>query len=290
MILVLSLTLLGSMACLGATATTSGPKPSNVLAPTAPTSARLPLGRIGPTATAPDTRIALLEQQIAITRNFQSDLLATVYWALSFLGGLTVVLVTYNWVTYSWRHKRERRALMRTLRNTVKTHVTESEQRLRAEAQTERARIDTALEALRVDLYTRIEQSAAAVTETTNAAMSARNRELTERMEAADKHVKWLVDYEGARLSHFRLDAAIEAKRWIVAIVYALRLIKEATPIGMEVFVQAGLEALRIAIASGGKFTQEVFDDAPVILKAVPEKFRGEAEEILRGLSKEQVV
>jgi hypothetical protein len=71
-----------------------------------------------PTATPqPDPEVIALRAQLDLMRDTDSRMLATVYWALSFVGALAVLLVGYNWFTNKWQYERDKTTLFNELRS-----------------------------------------------------------------------------------------------------------------------------------------------------------------------------
>jgi uncharacterized protein HemX len=105
-----------------------------------------------------------LKAQLEVTRGFQSDVIATVWGALGVLAAMTLGLIAFGWWTNFRMYERDRRSLLEELTSTTATRVTQAEQALRGELQKERARVATELEALRMEIRTRIEQVTTAAT------------------------------------------------------------------------------------------------------------------------------
>src|SRR5215471_17822225 len=80
---------------LGFATTTSAQTAQPVSTPTPPS---IPTPIPQPTAIPqPDPEVLILRAQLEQMRDTDSRILDTVYWALSFVGGLAVLLIGYNW-------------------------------------------------------------------------------------------------------------------------------------------------------------------------------------------------
>jgi hypothetical protein len=77
-----------------------------------PTPSLVPTPTPQPTAIPqPDPEVLILRAQLEQMRDTDSRILDTVYWALSFVGGLAVLLIGYNWFTNRWQYERDKTSL-----------------------------------------------------------------------------------------------------------------------------------------------------------------------------------
>lgn len=227
-----------------------------------------------------ESQIAVLKSQLEVTRSFQSDVLTTVYWALGFLGTLTVVLIGYNWFTNFRIYQREKQALLQELMQATQHRNTQVEQSLRAEAQTERGRIDTAFETLRTDILRRLEESVATQREAADTAISALTKKLEASIEASEKRSKRAARLVNLRFTAYTVDEARIDEEWSVLVSHALEYLNIATSLGNDWFIKDGLEALDTAINNGGEFNKSEVAKASEVLKKVPANLRELADEI----------
>ncbi|ELN6935675.1 hypothetical protein RZY63_000907 [Vibrio alginolyticus] len=88
------------------------------------TSTKTPLTKIESQVTVDSKLIRTLEDQLAqvkikndLLKEYQSSLLSTVYWSLSFLGGITVLLIGYGWWSNTKIHEKDKQEIKQEVSN-----------------------------------------------------------------------------------------------------------------------------------------------------------------------------
>jgi hypothetical protein len=217
--------------------------------------------------------VSVLRAQLEMAREFQSDVLTTVYWSLGLSVGIAFLLVGYNWWTNNRTFEREKHALLQETRGKKTTQINEAVRSVREELTSERRRIDGAIETLSSDLRERVAESVSAEREARANATAAQNDVLLKLLDKYDERNQIRLSVVKVELARFRRMTAEEKEFWSLAVTLALQELEEAIVFGGERTMEEAMNAVCRAIDRGGLPSESEKQKTPTILEKVPEKF-----------------
>lgn len=229
---------------------------------------------------APDERAIQLQEQLLVMKArleselaFQSDVLSTVYFSLSIVAGLAIVLIGYNWFTNYRIYQREKETLKRELATDLSSQALEERRRTDAELSQIRAELTEAAKACN-------EHATAASRVERETAVS----ELTKKIDALKASSERKDRSLSIRLARAAVQTYIGDKDYTMAATYGIRLLEEALATETDVYVETALRILEECIDNEGFFTQSEKERLAQFLKDVPTDLRDSAEGLEKKL------
>lgn len=229
-------------------------------------------------ATPPPDASAIVRAELAAVKDYDQRLLSTVYWSLSGVFLLVVLIGGVNWFTNYRLYERERDSLRQTLK---------------LDAQEEAIKLRTLVEQLQSQLRGEVEEMrkrAVAFETNTNESLSERENRLRGVIEASVKSARKDLEREltqaERRNSGFRADfywSTNQTWRAFGAWVENLQALEKLDYLH-EPFINAPLDGIEACLQKDFPVSYSAHSDLKQILERVPEIFTARAGRILAKL------
>ncbi len=195
---------------------------------------------------------SILRAQLEVMRQSEQNLLTTVLWSLSLVGGVTVVLIGYNWFAVQRAYDRDKLAIRSQLLGEL---ATESG-KLRSELSERLEELNRSLDGVAAESAERVVSKA------------------TSRISALGRRVDEL---EVEQLKA-KVVASEEAELWFSALLARIELLRRYLETGEEYYVGPQLEGLAAMLRKG--FHPDADEAARIVaaLEKVPPKFAPDVE------------
>lgn len=213
--------------------------------------------------------VASLQSQIEVLREYHGHLLATVYWSLATVGGLTVVLLGFGWYVNLRVYDRDKRALIQELKGAMAEENAALKQGLEEGARKFASSVE---ERLRV-----------------------RERQVAEAGEAAASVVHAKLAGDNRRIQQEILElrfviTEMEADSWRAKKVHSnelralLKMVATAQSLQYDFWVSGALDRMLICFQNGARPDAQLASELLATLGRLPAEQIGAVEEIRSAL------
>jgi hypothetical protein len=234
--------------------------------------------------------VELLRQEVRLLKEFQSDVLATVYWSLGGVLAFALILVTYGWFTNYRVYERDKDALTAEVTSAARSEVAAAAQKQGSDMLNERARVDAALDSLRTELRERTDQLLGDEKITQAAAITRVEEGLAVRVAKVERKVDRSARRVELRVIRVERDLATEAKKYHLVTTFAIQQLERALELDSEFHTEDAIDALSDAISKGGELTRDEVEVLPELLKRVPQKLSEKRDQLLQAVQKAEIL
>lgn len=236
-----------------------------------------------------DKQLATLEAQNNLIRQYQSDLLSTVYWSLGVAVGLTLLLAGFGWFTNYKLYESDKAALKESFNNRINEfeaklkgaldrNKAESLSLIEARLETHATRLATEISSLdeRHSKLNEAQQESLSALESRIESTDAKNREIKKEMVSAERNIRLVEQHvwELKDVPHNILLTQTQALRAAVEErqdYYIKHIIERMKDTLTDVFVKRGLKVDKFLFerASAALASAEQVDAAAVAIHEV---------------------
>jgi hypothetical protein len=210
-----------------------------------------------------DSTVVALRAQNAIIREYQQDLLTTVYWSLGGLGVIAGLLLGFGWFANFRIYERDKAALRQDILGV-----------LREEVAKEHTMIAAALSKSDEHLRSRLDEISAAASEAAESAAK-----------SVEGRLQMLREHIDRRLTDIELDVTeLEADQWAAQKVFtnelraAVKMVRLAQKLDQEWQISRGLDRVHQSLKSGADPDADLSRSVVAMLDSLPPSYSTEVD------------
>lgn len=247
---------------------------------------------VDPTANStpnPSQEIAILKAEVAAAQTFRTDTLSTIYWSLSTVAGVVLLLVGFSWWSNFKVYERDKQLLMDEMAARNTTQMASLNSKVTAALAEERGRMEKKASEEREYLHEKVKLLQGMISELAGQHRSdletlrAERSELGKELRRRIAEIDWRVANGGRK-------AAQREGTHSIALSHAVVELEGAVDAGYPWRERDAIEGMILSLSKGGQFTSHELENTKRILDKVSNEHGNLKASLIAAMSKPEAL